>query len=187
MIIFDLETQKLAHEVGGWGNIAALQMSVGVTWDERHGYQIWWEAQAGDLIKELENTDLIVGFNLTKFDFAVLSLYASTEHLTEHTFDILDHINRELGHRVSLSKLAKLNLGITKLLDSGAGAVKLWREQDLVALTEYCIRDVELTRTLLETWQDTGVLRVSDANWLPFPGDEIQEVTRHDSDTDESA
>lgn len=32
IVYFDLETQKAADEVGGWGNIRAMRMSVGVTY-----------------------------------------------------------------------------------------------------------------------------------------------------------
>ena len=30
---FDLETQKSADEVGGWGNIHKMRLAVGVVWD----------------------------------------------------------------------------------------------------------------------------------------------------------
>ena len=32
-LVFDLETQKLAAEVGGWGNIKDLRLALAVTWD----------------------------------------------------------------------------------------------------------------------------------------------------------
>ncbi|SVE19796.1 uncharacterized protein METZ01_LOCUS472650, partial [marine metagenome] len=31
--VFDLETQKSAEEVGGWGNIHKMGLAVGVVWD----------------------------------------------------------------------------------------------------------------------------------------------------------
>ena len=35
IVYFDLETQKSAEEVGGWGNISKMGMSVGVTYSTR--------------------------------------------------------------------------------------------------------------------------------------------------------
>jgi DEAD/DEAH box helicase domain-containing protein len=184
MIVLDLETQHLAHEVGGWENLQAMRMSVGVTWDENYGYRTWWEAEAPELINELGEADLIVGFNISAFDYAVLSLYAPTDHLNEHTFDILDHIHQQIGRRVSLQTLARLNLGVSKLLHDASGAVTLWREKDLVALATYCMKDVELTRAVFLLWRDTGYLPVSETVFLPFPADAVEEATKDDRDAE---
>ena len=80
-IFFDLETQKLASEVGGWGNIEALGVAVACTHDDDMGYRDWWEAQAADLLRELHKASLVVGFNLNQFDYRVLSLYGDVSGL----------------------------------------------------------------------------------------------------------
>ena len=36
-IFFDLETQKLAEDVGGWANVEAMRLSVGCTHDDDAG------------------------------------------------------------------------------------------------------------------------------------------------------
>ena len=33
ILYFDLETQKSADDVGGWGNIHEMKLAVGVVWD----------------------------------------------------------------------------------------------------------------------------------------------------------
>ena len=64
VVYFDLETQKSADEVGGWGKIRDMRMSVGVTYSTtRGGYRIYSEKQVDDLIEELRRADLVVGFN----------------------------------------------------------------------------------------------------------------------------
>src|SRR5512138_1232505 len=46
IVYFDLETQKSAEDVGGWGNIRAMRMSVGVTFSTARGdYRIYGERQ----------------------------------------------------------------------------------------------------------------------------------------------
>jgi DEAD/DEAH box helicase domain-containing protein len=172
MLVFDLETQNLAHEVGGWANVEALRLAVAVSWDERHGCRPWWEAQAGDLLAELRRTELVVGFNVTKFDYRVLSLYGRTTDLAGRTFDLLDEIRAQTGSHKgkSLAALAALNLGESKGLESGAMAVALWRAGDLDALEAYCRQDVELTRRLYETWRNDGLLWVSPQDYVVWPG-----------------
>lgn len=168
-VIFDLETQKSAAEVGGWQNIEALRVSVACTWDERAGYRTWWEAQAGDLLSELDKAALIVGFNVTAFDYRVLSLYGDTAGLFPKTHDIHAEIFSQTHRRAGLGKLAALNLGETKALESGLDAVASWQAGDLETLAAYCQKDVELTRRLYEFWRSAGVLFVTPADFAVWP------------------
>lgn len=169
MIVFDIETKKLAEEVGGWANVEALGLSVACTWDEDHGYRDWWESQAGDLLEELRKAELIVGFNVNQFDYRVLSLYGSVVGLDDKTFDILDEIRQQATRRVSLNHLAKTNLGEAKTYESGVHAVRLYKTGRLEELAMYCRRDVELTKRLYESWEMTGILWMPNLETLPFP------------------
>jgi DEAD/DEAH box helicase domain-containing protein len=121
IIFFDLETQKLAAEVGGWSNIEALRVAVACTFDDDNGYRDWWESQAGDLLEELERAQLIVGYNINMFDFRVLSPYGSIAKLEAKAFDIMDELWQQTHKRVSLNTVAVLNLGEAKT-PAGRGA-----------------------------------------------------------------
>ena len=169
MIVFDLETKRLAEEVGGWANVEAMGLSVACTWDEDHGYRDWWEAQAGDLLDVLSRAELIVGFNLNKFDYRVLSLYGSVVGLEDKTFDILDEIRQQASVNVSLNHLAKINLGEAKAYESGVHAVRLYRQGTLEELAAYCRRDVEITKTLYLNWQMSGVMWLPNLETVIFP------------------
>jgi hypothetical protein len=70
IVYFDLETQKSADEVGGWDKISAMQMSVGVTYSTARGdYRVYDEREVTELINELQRADLVVGFNVLRFDY----------------------------------------------------------------------------------------------------------------------
>lgn len=172
MIFFDLETQYLAAEVGGWGNKALLRLAVAATFDEQQQYQIWWEAQASDLIETLRDHELIVGFNTRAFDFAVLSFYGDTWGFEEKNFDILAEVRRQGAGTLSLNHLAHINLDEGKSYESGAVAVELFRTGRLDELSAYCQRDVELTRRLFEKWEAEGLLWTDTARtrWVIWPG-----------------
>jgi len=186
ILFFDLETQKLAYEVGGWGNIEALGMAVGCTYDDQAGYRDWWEAQAADLLDELRRAELIVGYNVTHFDYRVLSLYGDSSVLEERTFDMLDEIFQQMHRRVALNSLAVINLGEAKIFESGVHAVRLYRQGRMEELIAYCRRDVELTRRLYELWEAQGILWISKVEYVVWPGQRMVADKRMDDGEDES-
>jgi DEAD/DEAH box helicase domain-containing protein len=146
---FDLETQFLAHEVGGWNNAHLMRISVAVLYDELHGdYFAYREEEIDKLLERLISYDLIVGFNILDFDYKVLFPYAGF-NLREHlpTFDILKDLYRVIGRRVSLDHLAAVNLKEFKSAD-GIQAVQWFREGKWNKLIDYCCQDVMLTRKL---------------------------------------
>ena len=57
IVYFDLETQKSAQDVGGWGNKDKMGLSVGVTYSTaRAGYQVYSEEQVEALWSWAEGT-----------------------------------------------------------------------------------------------------------------------------------
>jgi DEAD/DEAH box helicase domain-containing protein len=172
MIFFDLETQYLAAEVGGWGNKELLRLAVAATFDDQQQYQVWWEAQASDLIETLRDHDMIVGFNTRAFDFAVLSFYGDTRGFAEKNFDILAEVRAQGAGTLSLNHLANINLDEGKSYESGAVAVELFRTGRLDELSAYCQKDVELTKRLFEKWEAEGILFTDTARtrFVVWPG-----------------
>ena len=155
---FDLETQKLADEVGGWDNKRQMLVSVGVLYDYESGeYRSFTEARVPELLEELGKADLVVGFNIKSFDWEVLRRYSDMDFGAIPTLDILEDIHKTLGHRVSLDKLAKATLQEGKSAD-GLQAVKWFREGRMDLLTEYCRHDVEVTCRLFEFGRKNGYL-----------------------------
>ena len=97
IVYFDLETQKSADEVGGWNNISAMRMSIGVTYSTARGdYKIYGEKHVDDLLTELQRADLVVGFNHLRFDYEVLHGYTSMDLRQLPTLDMLVNWQRML-------------------------------------------------------------------------------------------
>ena len=166
--VFDVETQNLAKEIGGWANIEAMRVSVACSWSDTDGYQIWHEAQAPNLVSYLESAEMIVGFNINSFDYRVLSAYTDVSKLVEKTYDILDEINAQGLRGISLDRLALLNLNEAKVY-GGVDAVRLWRAGDIETLEQKCQKDVELTQRLFEMWENEGLLRTSATTYAVWP------------------
>ncbi len=146
IVYFDLETQKLANDVGGWNHLDKMLMSVGVTYSTALGkYTIYDENHVQGLIDQLLNADLVVGFNHVGFDYGVLMGYTVLD-LAEQTnnLDMLLSLEEKLGHRLKLDALASASLGAGKSAD-GLQAVKWWREGKVKEIAEYCCFDVKVT------------------------------------------
>jgi len=157
IVIFDLETQKLAEEVGGWHNISKMRLSLGVAHTEQEGFMTFTEGNVADLIRLLKSADLIVGFNQMRFDFEVLSAYTSENLRRLPNLDILVDIQTVLGHRLTLDHLAEFTLGRRKSA-SGVIAAQWFREGKMDLLEQYCREDVAITRELYHFGREKGFL-----------------------------
>jgi DEAD/DEAH box helicase domain-containing protein len=154
----DLETQKLASEVGGWHNTHLMRVSVAVLYEEPSGvYKVYREQQIAELLEQLRRLDLIVGFNISRFDYRVLGAYTTFDLDKLPTFDILDEIYKGLNFRLSLEHLAQATLGRAKGGD-GVQAVDWFRQGNLEDLERYCREDVAITRDLFYHGLDRGYL-----------------------------
>ncbi len=147
-IYLDVETRKLQSEVaGGWDNIAAFGLALAVTWDDSAGFRTWMERDAASLVAELTRFSRVVGFNLVRFDYTVLSAYVPAVHglLQSKTTDMLIDLSRRLGFRPSLDSIAQATLGRGKSGD-GTDAVRWFRAGEIDKVAAYCQLDVALTR-----------------------------------------
>ena len=150
IVYFDLETQKSADEVGGWDKISAMKMSVGVTYSTARGdYIIYGERDVENLIRELQRADLVVGFNILRFDYEVLHGYTPMDLTQVPTLDMLVHLSDKLGHRLSLDAIATATFGLEKTAE-GLQAIQWFKEGKLAEIAEYCCFDVKLTKLVHE-------------------------------------
>jgi DEAD/DEAH box helicase domain-containing protein len=148
VLFFDLETQKTAKDVGGWQNSHLMRISVAVLFDTlENRFLVYTEDQIDALVAHLEKADLIVGFNVKRFDYQVLGAYTSQNLNELPTFDILDDVFGRLGFRLALGHLSEETLNRGKTAD-GLQAVEWFRAGDFDSLTEYCRQDVAATRDL---------------------------------------
>jgi DEAD/DEAH box helicase domain-containing protein len=158
VVAFDLETQRSFDDVGGRGNFDKLGLSVAVVGNLDTGkYTAYREEAVDDLIDDLFAAKLVVGFNTLGFDYAVLRGYSERDFRRLASLDILAEIQRELGFRVSLDKVAAATLG-TKKSGHGLQAIEWFREGRWEELTRYCTDDVRITGDLYRFGRDHGHL-----------------------------
>jgi len=135
-------------EVGGWHHAERMRISVAVLYDgEEDKYFSFREHETGQLIERLFGLDLVIGFNNKRFDNLVLSAYTSRQLNELPSLDILEEITGQLGYRLSLDRLARHTLGARKSGD-GLQALKWFQQGRMDLLSDYCRKDVEITRNL---------------------------------------
>ncbi|HUO87348.1 MAG TPA: Zn-binding domain-containing protein, partial [Thermoanaerobaculia bacterium] len=148
-VLFDLETRRSAAEVGGWGNAHRMGVAVAVVCHLEEGrFESYGEERVGELVAALAAARLVVGFNVRRFDYRVLSGYTGIDHGRQlPTLDLLDDLFGRLGFRIGLGHLAEATLGVGKSAD-GLQSLAWVREGRLDLVEGYCRRDVEVMRDL---------------------------------------
>ncbi len=146
--VFDVETQLSAQEVGGWHRADKMRISVAVLYVAAEDQFLHFTEETVDtMINLLFELDLVIGFNNKRFDNKVLSTYTNHSLFALPSLDILEEISNQLGYRLSLDRLAERTLGIKKSGD-GLQALKWFKQGKMKQITEYCTKDVRITRDL---------------------------------------
>ncbi len=154
--VLDLETQKSFEEVGGFGRNHLLKVSVvGVYSYLQNKYMCFAENELYRLGELLAEADLIIGFNTKNFDYQVLQPYLTLKLADLPSLDILEEVEKIIGHRIKLDNLAQMTLGAGKSGD-GLQAIKFWKQGQMEELKKYCLDDVRITKELYDYVQNYG-------------------------------
>src|SRR5215210_542857 len=99
-VYFDLETERLVDEVGGWAHIEQLGLAVAVTQSSRDGeFRVYRREDTDVLLQELRAADCVVGFNTRGFDFRVLQSYVNFDLKQINDIDLLLDLKAVAGFR----------------------------------------------------------------------------------------
>jgi DEAD/DEAH box helicase domain-containing protein len=165
---FDLETQKSADDVGGWGNIHKMRLAVGVVWDSiDQDYFVFEEKDAKALVEKLRKADLVIGFNVIGFDYTVLQPYSDFDLQEINTFDMLVDVKKLLNFRLSLNHLAQHTLNAKKSAD-GLISLQWYKEGKIDKIIHYCKQDVEITRDLYLFGEEHGYVNYQSRSGNPL-------------------
>ncbi len=149
-IVLDLETQKSFQEVGGRGRNHLLKISVVGIYDySTNKYQIFREHEIAKLSSILQTCDQIIGFNIKDFDFEVLRPYLNFDIHKVPYLDLLEEIEKILGHRIKLEDVAQATLGSGKSGD-GRAAIQYFKNGRWSDLEKYCLDDVKVTKQIYD-------------------------------------
>lgn len=162
-IVLDLETKRTFEDVGGFRNLGGLGVSLVGVYSYRHKeYISFWEKDFPKLYTLLAEKPLVVGFNQRRFDLPVLQPhFKEMDLLALPMVDILEDMQKALGHRVKLDSVAEATLG-TRKSGHGLDAIRFWQEGDLEKLEKYCLDDVRITKEIYEYGASRGEILFMD-------------------------
>lgn len=156
-IVLDLETKKSFDEVGR-DRLDLLGVSVvGIYSYQDDGFKVFAENQISLLLPYLERAQVVIGFNIKRFDFPVLQPYLDFELKSLPTLDMFEEVQNKLGFRLGLNSIAQATLEIGKI-GTGLDALKYFRQGQMNKLIQYCQQDVFVTRELYEYGRRHGHL-----------------------------
>jgi DEAD/DEAH box helicase domain-containing protein len=156
--VLDIETRRSAQEVGGWNKADRMGVSVAVLYDSVDDSYYEYEQDAiPDLLTKMQGLDTVIGFNVRRFDYAVLSGVHGFDWWSLPTLDMLEVVHGRLGYRLSLDHLATHTLGAKKTAD-GLLALEWWKAGEIAKIAEYCRADVCITNDLYMHGRDKGFL-----------------------------
>jgi DEAD/DEAH box helicase domain-containing protein len=156
--VLDIETRRSAKEVGGWNRAEKMGVSVAIRYDSKtKKYHEYFQTDIDQLCRDLEQSDLVIGFNIIRFDYKVLTGLSPYPFHELPTLDILMKVHERLGYRLSLDALARETLGTEKSAD-GLMALKWWKQGKMDEIISYCRQDVRVTRDLYRYGRDNNFL-----------------------------
>lgn len=157
--VLDVETRLSAAEAGGWHRADRMGVSVAVLYDSGPDEFIsYTQDDIPELARRLAALDLVAGFNILRFDYAVLGPHAPGVKWHDFpTLDMLAKVYERLSYRVSLDNLARSTLNAAKSAD-GLQALAWWKAGELGKIEEYCRQDVAVTRDLFLFGREKGYL-----------------------------
>jgi len=154
--VVDVETRRSAAEVGGWTRPDLMGVSIAVLYDSgEDAFTDYQEHEIPLLVERLKSFDLVVGFNILRFDYGVLAGVHPFAYASLPTLDMLAHVHERLGYRLKLDNLAQATLNVGKSAD-GLQALKWWAEGRLDEIATYCRQDVAVTRDLYLYGRENG-------------------------------
>lgn len=164
-VFFDLETQYLFEELGldRRDPRAPAKLKLWIAGILPAGGQpaFFMENNVDDLFRALGQADTIVGHNLFRFDYVVLSPYTEMDvssSFRAKTIDMMLEIDKRTGCWTGLDSLCDLNLGIKKTMDPRK-IPKMIREGKHAEVREYLLNDLKMTEAIYNHGRKLGKLK----------------------------
>ncbi len=177
-IVLDLETKNTFADIGSH-EAGKLDLSVVSIYDYNDDkYYSYLENELAELWQKLEKTDLLIGFNLNKFDVPILNKYYVGDLTKIKTLDLYEKIKQAVGKSLSLDLVAVGTLGTGKI-SHGLQAVAWWQEGKIDKIKKYCEDDVRITKEIYDYARQNGFLKyklLNDEYSFPIVTQDWEEV-----------
>jgi DEAD/DEAH box helicase domain-containing protein len=158
-VVFDIETANWMSDTGT-GDPADLTIAIVCIHDsETDSYSSYLESELPQLWPILERTDILVGYNSDHFDIPLLNKYYPGDLTRIKSLDLMKEAQIAVGRRLKLDAVAEGTLGENKLDGKNGQSINWWRAGEVEKVREYCLKDVELTKRIMDYALKNGSIR----------------------------
>jgi len=173
VLIYDVEIEKLIppkdgprepdmEYCKGWGDHEGMGISVVAAYDYKEGVpRIFFKDNLEELWELMDNAEKIIGFNNKHFDDKLIAAHG---YLVDEnkSWDLFLEIKEAAGalkfaKGYNLDNCCFVNLGLKKS-GSGEHAPMLWQQGKIGEVADYCLRDITLTKMLLDMCMSQPIL-----------------------------
>jgi DEAD/DEAH box helicase domain-containing protein len=162
-LVVDLETQNLVQDVGGWGNIDKLKISIACAYDSKTDQFLTFRENEISKLNDLCEDRLVVGYNVRGFDLIILKAYGLNLEKLD-VFDIMYDVQTLTRQKfLKLEVLAQGTLNAGKSAD-GLMAVEWWKTGEIDKIIQYCKQDVQVTRDIFQYGRKNGIVKLRRAD-----------------------
>lgn len=164
-IVFDIETANWLGE-NGVSDTKDLNVALVGTYESAtDSYDSFLETDFPRLWQLFERAELLVGYNSDHFDIPILNKYYPGDLSKIKSLDLMKEVHASAGRRLKLDSLAEATLGEKKIA-SGIQSLEWWRKGEIEKVREYCLKDVEITKKIMDYALKHGVLKYKDFGTL---------------------
>lgn len=162
-LVVDLETQNLVQDVGGWGHVDKLKISVACAYDSKTKEMLVFKENEISQLNNLCEERLVIGYNIRGFDLVILEAYGLNLKGLD-VFDIMYDVQTLTRQKfLKLETIAQGTLNAGKSAD-GLMAVEWWKKGEIDKIVHYCKQDVQVTKDIFEFGRSKGHVKLRRAD-----------------------
>jgi hypothetical protein len=160
--IVDLQTRKTYEDVGGKKNTAKMGVSFAALLNhDTNDISVHTEKDVNTLLDRIFSSRLIVGLNLKKFIYPVLSGYHNANFERIKSLDILEYLRKKIIRKPTSDELFWGTLGINLTIDHNKIA-RLFKEDKFQEIKQITIDNVQALNSVYSFGRQKGHVFISD-------------------------
>lgn len=143
ILVFDLQTKRSFDDVGGKKAIDQMGISVAGLYDySTEKLTLYEEEKINSLIKELLSSTLVIGINLKRFNYKVLTAFSQNDFNKLKSLDILDYFKKKLSFKPSFEGLFNGTLSINKIPKNEIYVPRLYKHGKIDEIRALCEENI---------------------------------------------
>lgn len=163
ILIIDLLTKYSYDDVGGKKGMDKMGISVAGAFDYTANKVTFYEEEnINTYIHELYSAKLIMGINLTKFIYRILSNFSANDFSKLKSLDVLEYFKKRLTFKPTLEGLFNGTLGIKNIKKNDNYVPMLFKQGRFDEIKSLCNQNIDDLKNLFDFGMTKGYVVYDD-------------------------